>query len=153
MDGAGEELLARTGLAREQDRARAGRDGGKHAEKRMHAGAAAVEFAHVHAAFKLALERVYFGQIAKGLGAAHDPSALVAKDRRGHADGDALPLGGDDVAARADMRPAAGQGGLQRAVLAAQAGAEDFGAKTAQGFGARNPVISSAARLKDVMRH
>jgi hypothetical protein len=81
VDGARDELLARAGLALNQDGALALCDAGDDLKHSTHGGAVADDVAHLESATDLLAQLLDEAQFPKGLGAAHDRTVLVAKQR------------------------------------------------------------------------
>ena len=112
MDGAGNQLLARSRFTLDEDSSRAGRQGGQEVEHRAHRRTVADEVACTEASFQLFPQRRDLAQIAEGLGPADDRPGPVTEHGGRDAHRDAVPLGVYYVPGFVDDRLS----GLQRAL-------------------------------------
>ena len=136
VQGAGEQLLAGAGLALDEHGGVAFGDLRQDGEQPTHQVTGTDHVALALVAAQFAAQLVDHGVVAEGLHPAEDLARLVAQGRGGHADGDALALGVDDVGGGADVGAPLLHGAAQGAVALAHVGAEHLPAVAADGLDA-----------------
>jgi hypothetical protein len=149
----GYQLLTRSRFPQQKNSAGTGRYGGKDFEYPLHQGTPADQIADPKFSGEFLSKSLHLGQVAEGLRSSDHPSFGVVQQGRGNADGNAVPLGIDDVSGYADNRLTRYESLRQRTIHSAKAGTKDLRTTPPDRIGPFHAVISSAARLNEETSH
>jgi len=137
VDGPRQQLLARAGLAKDENGAGTGGDGGQHFEEALHQGAVADQVTGAKTAIQFLAQRFQFAQVTEGLRSTDDAPIHIPQHGGRDADGDAFALGVDDIAGLANDGFAVFNRPPHGALALAHAAAEDLRTEPADGLLAR----------------